>query len=397
MSRCAKSQADLTPGAASQHQKTLPLDGPGCPGAKDMERPPLAPATNRPAVETHLVTEEAKPARSGSPLANTLQGFDGAAARPAAERVCCARAPRPPPEDEGAPRPPAAPAEQEDGEDDDDAELALLREQLKATERALARRKREEAAATPFLAAVFEDATFSPPATPTSPPGLVAPEAARPQVQAAAAARDRLEQTRKPRRQRLSAKKQRERPVRVVVVDDEPAGCLLPSCFEETMADSEQVEVEVARAPVEGKNKLVVKVHRARRLFGGGYGIEAVGAPPPYVRAVYGEQTRETACRRRTTSPCWQEELTFEARGATTVKLRFYSRDTYVADSLLGGCVLDLGTRPEFSLGAPRPLVEKSWFSVEPERRPTGPGDFLYRHRTALGSVEVSAYAYRAP
>ena len=169
-----------------------------------MERPPLAPATNRPAVETHVVTEEAKPARSGSPLANTLLGFDGAAARPAAERVCCARAPRPPPDEEGAPRPPAAPAEQED--DEDDAELALLREQLKATERALARRKREEATAspTPFLAAVFEDATFSPPATPTSPPptsppGLVAPEAARPQVQAAAAARDRLEQTRKSR------------------------------------------------------------------------------------------------------------------------------------------------------------------------------------------------------
>ena len=152
-----------------------------------MERPPLAPATNRPAVETLVVTEEAKPARSGSPLANTLLGFDGAAARPAAERVCCARAPRPTPE-----------AEQED-DDDEDAELALLREQLKATERALERRKREEAAATPFLEAVFEDATFSPPATPTSPPGLVAPEAARPQEQAAAAARDRLEQTRKPR------------------------------------------------------------------------------------------------------------------------------------------------------------------------------------------------------
>ena len=166
----------------------------GCPGDKDMERPPLAPATNRPAVETHVVTEEAKPTRSGSPLANTLLGFDGAAARPAAERVCCARAPRPPPEE-------GPPAEQDD-DDDDDAELALLREQLKATERALERRKREEAAATPFLAAVFEDATFAPPATPTpptSPPGLVAPEAARPQVQAAAAARDRLEQTRKPR------------------------------------------------------------------------------------------------------------------------------------------------------------------------------------------------------
>ena len=163
-----------------------------------MDRPPLAPATNRPAVETHVVTEEAKPTRSGSPLANTLLGFDSAAARPAAERVCCARAPRPPPEDEDAP----PEAEQED--DDDDAELALLREQLKATERALAQRKREEAeaAATPFLEAVFEDATFAPPATPTpptSPPGLVAPEAARPQVQAAAAARDRLEQTRKPR------------------------------------------------------------------------------------------------------------------------------------------------------------------------------------------------------
>ena len=157
-----------------------------------MDRPPLAPATNRPAVETHVVTEEAKPTRSGSPLANTLLGFDSAAARPAAERVCCARAPRPPPEE-------GPPAEQED--DDDDAELALLREQLKATERALERRKREEAeaAATPFLAAVFEDATFAPPATPKSPPGLVAPEAARPQVQAAAAARDRLEQTRKPR------------------------------------------------------------------------------------------------------------------------------------------------------------------------------------------------------
>ena len=160
-----------------------------------MERPPLAPATNRPAVETHVVTEEAKPTRSGSPLANTLLGgFDSAAARPAAERVCCARAPRPPPDEEGAP----PEAEQED-DDDDDAELALLREQLKATERALERRKREEAAATPFLAAVFEDATFAPPATPKSPPGLVAPEAARPQVQAAAAARDRLEQTRKPR------------------------------------------------------------------------------------------------------------------------------------------------------------------------------------------------------
>ena len=353
-----------------------------------MERPPLAPATNRPAVETHVVTEEAKPARSGSPLANTLLGFDGAAARPAAERVCCARAPRPPPE-----------AEKEEEEDDDDAELALLREQLKATEQALARRKREEATAspTPFLAAVFEDATFSPPATPTSPPGLVAPEAARPQVQAAAAARDRLEQTRKPRRQRLSAKKQRERPVRVVVVvDDEPAGCLLPSCFEETLTD-DQVDVEVARAPDESKNKLVVKVHRARRLFSGGYGLEAVGATHPYVRATYGDQTRETACRRRTTSPCWNEELTFEARSATTVKLLFYSRNTYMADSLLGGCVVDLGARPEFSLGAPRPLVEKSWFSVEPERRPTGPEDFLFRHRTALGSVEVSAYAYRAP
>ena len=159
----------------------------------------------------------------------------------------------------------------------------------------------------------------------------------------------------------------------------------------------DQVEVEVARAPDESKNKLVVKVHRARRLFGGGYGFEAVGATHPYVRATYGDQVRETACRRRTTSPCWQEELTFEARGATTVKLLFYSRNTYMADSLLGGCVVDLGARPEFSLGAPRPLVEKSWLSVEPERRPTGPEDFLYRHRTALGSVEVSAYAYRAP
>ena len=98
-----------------------------------MDRPPLAPATNRPAVETHVVTEEAKPTRSGSPLANTLLGFDSAAARPAAERVCCARAPRPPPaDDEGAP----PEAEQEDDDDDDDAELALLREQLKATERA---------------------------------------------------------------------------------------------------------------------------------------------------------------------------------------------------------------------------------------------------------------------
>ena len=134
----------------------------------------------------------------------------------------------------------------------------------------------EEAAATPFLAAVFEDATFAPPATPKSPPGLVAPEAARPQVQAAAAARDRLEQTRKPRRQRLSAKKQRETPVRVVVVDDEPAGCLLPSCFEETI-DSEQVDVEVSRAPDESKNKLVVKVHRARRLLRG-LGRRDVGA-----------------------------------------------------------------------------------------------------------------------
>ena len=83
--------------------------------------------------------------------------------------------------------------------------------------------------------------------------------------------------------------------------------------------------------------------------------------------------------------------MTFEARGATTVKLLFYSRNTYMADSLLGGCVVDLGARPEFSLGAPRPLVEKSWFSLEPEKRPTGPEDFLYRHRTALGSVEVSA------
>ena len=182
----------------------------------------------------------------------------------------------------------------------------------------------------------------------------------------------------------------------MVVVEDEPAGCLLPSCFEETI-DSEQVEVLVARAPDESKNKLVVKVHRARRLFSGGYGFEAVGATHPYVRATYAEQTRETACRRRTTSPCWNEELTFEARGATTVKLLFYSRNTYMADSLLGGCVVDLGARPEFSLGAPRPLVETSWFSVEPERRPTGPEDFLFRHRTALGSVEVSAYAYRAP
>ncbi len=368
------------PSRLPKTKKHCPRAAPGSPDDKDMERPPLAPATNRPAVETHVVTEEAKPTRSGSPLANTLLGFDGAAARPAAERVCCARAPRPPPEE-------GPPAEQEDDDDDDAAELALLRAQLKATERALERRKREEAAATPFLAAVFEDAT------PTSPPGLVAPEAARPQVQAAAAARDRLEQTRKPRR---SAKKQRETPVRVVVVEDEPAGCLLPSCFEETMTD-DQVDVEVARAPDESKNKLVVKVHRARRLFGGGYGFEAIGATHPYVRAVYGDQTRETACRRRTTSPCWNEELTFEARGATTVKLLFYSRNTYMADSLLGGCVVDLGARPEFSLGAPRPLVEKSWFSVEPEKRAAGPEDFLFRHRNALGSVEVSAYAYRAP
>ena len=159
----------------------------------------------------------------------------------------------------------------------------------------------------------------------------------------------------------------------------------------------DQIDIEVARAPDESKNKLVVKVHRARRLFSGGYGFEAVGATHPYVRATYGDQVRETACRRRTTSPCWQEELTFEARGATTVKLLFYSRNDYMADSLLGGCVVDLGARPEFSLGAPRPLVEKSWLGVEPERRPTGPEDFLYRHRTALGSVEVSAYAYRAP
>ena len=79
------------------------------------------------------------------------------------------------------------------------------------------------------------------------------------------------------------------------------------------------------------------------------------------------------------------------------IKLLFYSRNTYMADSLLGVCVLNLGARPEFSLGAPRPLVEKSWLSLEPEKRPTGPEDFLYRHRTALGSVEVSAYAYRAP
>ena len=187
-----------------------------------MERPPLAPATNRPAVETLVVTEEAKPTRSGSPLANTLLGFDSAAARPAAERVCCARAPRPPPEE-------GAPAEQED--DDDDAELALLRAQLKATEQALERRKREEAeaAATPFLAAVFEDATSRRRRRQNRRRASCA-RGRVPQVQAAAAARDRLEQTHKPRRPRLG-EEARETPVRVVVVD-EPAGCLLPSCFE---------------------------------------------------------------------------------------------------------------------------------------------------------------------
>ena len=367
-----KSQADLAPGGASQDQKHCPR---AAPAPRTWSARPSRPRRTAPPSR-----------RSWSPRRPSPR----AAGRPSRTRCWASTAP---PDEEGAPRPPAAPTEREDDEDDD-AALALLREQLKATERALARRKREEAAATPFLEAVFEDATFASP--PTSPPGLVAPEAARPQVQAAAAARDRLEQTRKPRRQRLSAKKPRERPVRVVVVEDEPAGCLLPSCFEETI-DSEQVEVEVARAPDESKNKLVVKVHRARRLFSGGYGFEAVGATHPYVRATYGDQVRETACRRRTTSPCWQEELTFEARSATTVKLLFYSRNTYMADSLLGGCVVDLGARPEFSLGAPRPLVEKSWLGVEPERRPTGPEDFLYRHRNALGSVEVSAYAYRAP
>ena len=72
--------------------------------------------------------------------------------------------------------------------------------------------------------------------------------------------------------------------------------------------------------------------------------------PPP--------NASETASRRRTTSPCWQEELTFEARGATTVKLLFYSRNTYMADSLLGGCVLDLGAPSENSGRAPRSTTQ---------------------------------------
>ena len=144
----------------------------------------------------------------------------------------------------------------------------------------------------------------------------------------------------------------------------------------------DQVEVEVARAPDETKNKLVVKVHRARRLFGGGYGLEAVGATHPYVRAVYGDQTRETACRRRTTSPCWQEELIFEARGATTVKLA-----VLLAQYVHGRLVLGRARprRALFPLGAA--AARSSWFSLEPEKRPTGPEDFLYRHRNALGSV----------
>ena len=161
----------------------------------------------------------------------------------------------------------------------------------------------------------------------------------------------------------------------MVVVDDEPVGCLLPSCFEETMTD-DQVDVEVSRAPDESKNKLVVKVHRARRLFGGGYGFEAVGATHPYVRAVYGDQTRETACRRRTTSPCWQEELTFEARGATTVKLLFYSRNTYMADSLLGAASSTSARARVCPSSARRGRSSGSRFSIAPEKRPTGPGDF---------------------
>jgi len=345
-----------------------------------MERMPLAP-TNRPTVETHIVTEAAaatpKPPRAESPLAATMLGLEHAAARPAIERVCC-----------GTQR--HAPAEE-----DDDAELAQLREQLKATERALERRKREEATAspTPFLRAVFDDASFdAPPATPTSPPGLIAPEAARPHVRAAAAARERLHQTQQPRRQRLSATKQRETPVRVVH-DETSAGCFMPSCFEETY-DSE-IEVEVARASDERKAKVVVKVHRARRLVTGGAGLEAFGATNPYVRATYGDQRRETTARRRTASPCWQEELVFEAGAETRVKLLFYSRNDFLADSLLGGCVVDLGVCPNFSLGAPRPLLEKSWLAVAPETRSTGPAGFLFRQ--ALGSVEVSAYGYRAP
>ena len=343
-----------------------------------------------------MVTEEAKPTRSGSPLANTLLGFDGAAARPAAERVCCARAPRPPADDEGAP----PEAEQED--DDDDAELALLREQLKATVRALAQRKREEAeaAATPFLAAVFEDATFAPPATPpTSPPGLVAPEAARWKstsalgaTTSAAAARDRaVRQTRKPpmaAARPRSAKKQRGRRSETLVRRRRGRARGLPP--------AELLRGDDDGRP--GRRRGRARAGRARtsswsRCARGGCSGAAMGSRPSARRTLRagGLWRSDTGggVQRRTTSPCWREEMTFDARGATTVKLLFYSRNTYMADSLLGGCVVDLGARRVRARRAAALLVEVSWFSVEPERRPTGPEDFLYRHRNALGSVGV--------
>ena len=126
--------------------------------------------------------------------------------------------------------------------------------------------------------------------------------------------------------------------------------------------------------PDAADRKVVVSVHRARKIFGGGHAAE-YGSVNPYVVCQYGGAESVTAPVRSTLNPVWNKDLTFafEDGEAPRATLFLFSKNDYLNDSLLGKCVVNF-ERPEGHGGTER-LLARTRRDDEVRRRPARDGD----------------------
>ena len=227
-------------------------------------------------------------------------------------------------------------------------------------------------------------------------------------------------QARSPHRRESSKKKRRDRQIAIDFVENEvvgATGCFALACTEEPPSDGESDDgralgrpraVDVAPGvPDAADRKVVVSVHRARKIFGGGHAAE-YGSVNPYVVCQYGGAESVTAPVRSTLNPVWNKDLTFafEDGEAPRATLFLFSKNDYLNDSLLGKCVVNF-ERPEGHGGTER-LLARTWLAVVPceEREREGiehlcsefginmrPQRFLFK-KGSLGSVEISVYSF---
>ncbi|KAH8046832.1 hypothetical protein JL722_13467 [Aureococcus anophagefferens] len=185
-------------------------------------------------------------------------------------------------------------------------------------------------------------------------------------------------QARSPHRRESSKKKRRDRQIAIDFVENEvvgATGCFALACTEEPPSDGESDDgralgrpraVDVAPGvPDAADRKVVVSVHRARKIFGGGHAAE-YGSVNPYVVCQYGGAESVTAPVRSTLNPVWNKDLTFafEDGEAPRATLFLFSKNDYLNDSLLGKCVVNF-ERPEGHGGTER-LLARTWLAVVP-------------------------------